>query len=416
MQALQLICVLHRLAGRTGHRFNQALGLEIEARRRGMAPLLLIHAESEPAVREALPAALAVLHDPVFRADWSFAERTADFVAMLHEHLDGRVRRDDRLLMTIATQCEARALTVWLRELPERAKPWILVLLPADRWNRGGAAERDRQHQELRELGAEVAATPDPDRRRLVFASHTRELAAELAEIVGTPFAIAPLAEIDRGLDPVEQPAERPPDRPPRVAVLGGARAEKGSHRVRAIAAACRRRADVRFRVQIANETLPPAELAELAAIAGDPGVEVLSGPLGQEEYARALRTCDLLLLPYDRRPYRQRPSGPASEAILCGLPLVAPRGTWMGDQIESGRAAGVTYGDAGAERPEDGEIEAAAEAVAVAVADLPALRAHGRRAAAGWRRAHSIAPFLDWFEGEIARRESGRVVGPLGL
>src|SRR5947209_19481793 len=79
---VQLIGVLHRLAGRTGHRFNQALGIEEEARRRGMAPLLLIHAEAEPEVRAALPAALPVLHDPVFRRDWSFDRRTADFAAM----------------------------------------------------------------------------------------------------------------------------------------------------------------------------------------------------------------------------------------------------------------------------------------------------------------------------------------------
>jgi glycosyltransferase involved in cell wall biosynthesis len=366
-----------------------------------MAPLLLIHSAAEPEVRAAFPAALAVLHDPVFRTDWSFAERTADFVAMLHAHLDGRVRRGDRVLMTIATQCEARAFAVWLRELPARAKPWILVLVTADRWNRVDGAERGRQVAELRELGDELRATPAADRRRIVLASHTRGLAAELGEIVGAPFAVAPMAEIDRGLEP----SDRPADGPPWVVVLGGARREKGSHRLRAIAAASRRRVPVRFRLQVANETLSAEDLAELERAAHDPGVEVLRGPLGQEDYARALQRSDLLLTPYERRPYRQRPSGVMSEAILCGLPVVAPRGTWMAEQIESGRAAGVVYGETGAELPGDGEVEAAAEAVARAVAELASLAARARPLAAAWRRTHSLAPFLDWFESEIAER-----------
>jgi len=140
--------------------------------------------------------------------------------------------------------------------------------------------------------------------------------------------------------------------------------------------------------------------------MAGDPAVEALHGPLGQEEYARALRGSDLLLAPYDRVPYRQRPSGPVSEAILCGLPVVAPRGTWMAEQVEAGRAAGVVYGDAERERAGDGEVEAAAGAVLEAMAGLEALAARARRLAPEWRRAHSLGPFLDWLEGEIAGRE----------
>jgi len=402
VKPVQLIGILHRLAGRTGHRFNQALGLEEEALRRGLAPLLLIHADAEPEVRAALPRARAVLHDPVFRPDRSFDERTAEFAAMLHAHLDASVRRGDRVLMTIATQCEARALAVWLRDLPARRKPWILVLFPSDRWNRGGAAERERQVAELEVLGAEVRALSAADRRRLLLASHTRGLAAELAGIVGAPFAVAPMLEDPREL----APAAGSPAHPPRIAVLGGARREKGSHRVRAIAAACRRRAAARFLVQIANETLTAGELAELEGIAGDSGVEVLRGPLGREEYSRALRESDLLLLPYDRLPYRQRPSGILSEAVLGGLPVVVPRGTWLAEQVETGTAAGVVYGDVAGEREGDGEIEATAEAVALALADLAALRARARSLAHGWRRAHSPGTFLDWLEGEIARRE----------
>src|SRR5437868_5642229 len=83
--------------------------------------------------------------------------------------LSPRIAAGDRVLMTIATQCEARALAVWLRGLPARRKPWVLVLFPADRWNRAGAAERERQVAELGELGAELRRTPAADRRRLIL-------------------------------------------------------------------------------------------------------------------------------------------------------------------------------------------------------------------------------------------------------
>src|SRR5262249_19103342 len=86
---------------------------------------------------------------------------------------------------------------------------------------------------------------------------------------------------------------------------------------------------------------------------------------------------------------------------------IVAPRGTWMAEQVEGGRAAGVVYGEREGERAGDGEAEAAAGAVAEAAAHLDALTAEARRLAPAWRRSNSLGPFLDWLEGEIARREA---------
>jgi hypothetical protein len=388
----------HRLIGITGHRFHEALGLRDEAWRRGMKPVILIHETAHDAVRVALPDARAVLHDPVFRTDWSFNERTRDFVAMLHAQVDRELWRGDRVLMTVATQCEARALALWLRELPVERRPWILVLFPSDRWNRRGPEERERQVAEFRSLAADVAALAAADRRRLLFCSHTRGLSAEISSLLGQPLGVAPVPEIYKGMETLAAARPARLDRPPRVAVLGGARMEKGSLRVRPVVQACRRRRlALEFRVHLVNELLAPAEFEDLAAVAGEPGVTVVRGPLSRQEYLRLLAESDVLLLPYDRLPYRQRPSGTLAEAVGCGMPVVVPDGIWAAEQVEEGMAAGVVY--------EGDDAEAIAEALGRCAAAIEPLRAQARALAPSWMRTHSAQAFLDWMEGEIAAR-----------
>jgi hypothetical protein len=63
------------------------------------------------------------------------------------------------------------------------------------------------------------------------------------------------------------------------------------------------------------------------------------------------------------------------------------------------GRAAGVIY--------EGEDAEAIAGAVLAALEDLPALSTAARERASRWKESQSLEPFLDWFEGEVARRRS---------
>jgi glycosyltransferase involved in cell wall biosynthesis len=392
------ISIQHRLAGMGGHRFNQALGCWDSALRRGMEPVLFMNAAADAAVRAALPGGQAVLHDPVFRPDLSFDERTALFVRLLHEHVDPVVRRDDRVLMTVATQCEGRALAAWLAELPASRRPWILVLFPADRWNRKGPEERERQVAEFRTFAAELAARGPGAQSRLLFASHTRGLRDELAALLGTRVLLSPMPELDPG-PAFDGTAEQAVGRPPRVAVVGGARPEKGHDRLPAIVRASRERTRAVFSLQLFNEQLAAADWAALCRLAAEPGVEAAWGELDRAAYQALFTTADLMLFPYARLPYRQRPSGILSEAILAGLPVVVPSGTWLAEQVEAGAAAGVVYpGDA----PED-----VAAAIAGCIADLPALASQARERAAAWRRSHSLEPFLDWFERQIAVRQA---------
>ena len=401
---LRQISIQHRLAGLGGHRFHQALGCWDSALARGMEPVLFMNEEATAAVRAALPGGRAVLRDPVFRLDLSFNQRSALFLRLLHEHVDPVVRRDDRVLLTVATQCEARALAAWLAELPVWKRPFLLVLFPSDRWNRKGPEERERQVAEFRTVAAELAARGPAAQRRLLFASHTRGGREELAALLGTRVLLAPMTELDAGIVPVERPApsaESPP-RVARVAIVGGARPEKGFDRLPAIVEASRERTAAVFLLQLFNEQLSPLEWEALCRLAEEPDVEAAHGELDRAGYLALFAAADLMLFPYARLNYKQRPSGIFSEAVLAGLPVVVPSGTWLAEQVESGAAAGVIYA---------GEEPAAVTAVAAAlercIADLPALQAKARKCAPAWRRRHSLEPFLDWFEAQIALRQA---------
>ena len=399
----RLICIHHRLAGMTGHRYHQALGLLAAAGQRGIEPLLLMHAEADAAVRAALPGR-AVLRDPVFRTDLTFDERTAAFAAMLHQHVDAELRGDDRLLLTVATQCEARALAAWAAALPAARRPWTVVVFVSARWNRHGAAERERQLDELRALAADLSRLDRAALWRLIFCTHTSGLREELTALLGVPVHLVPTTELAAGIEPASR---RPRAGPPRVALLGGARPEKGSHLLPEIVRESRARVAVDFLLHLANEQLSEDDVSRLCRLAGEPGITVTHGPLDRAAYLSLLGESDLLLFPYDRVAYRQRPSGIFGEAVLAGLPVVVPSGTWMAEQVIAGRAAGFAYQGEG--------VRPIAEAVADCAGALAALTARARELAPAWRRDQSLDAFLDWIEAEIARRGRGAPGGASG-
>ncbi len=389
--APRLVAVHHRLAGRSGHRFHEALGLMREAPGRGLAPVVLIHREAEPEVRAALPAARAVLHDPVFRTDLSFTDRVRDFAAMLHAHVDRELTGRDLVLMTVATQCEAAAFAEWLRVLGEPG-PHVVLFFHSDRWNRHGEAEHRRQLAELRQAATALAALPLETAARLRLGAATPGLARELTGLLGLPVAHAPLPIVNGNRAAAGR--ANGSRSTPRLGFLGGARPEKGFHETRAILDALRPRLGFRALLQLANEQMPEAAWADLERLAEDPDVEPLRGALSPEQWEDALASCDLLVLPYDRTAYRQRSSGIFAEGAAAGIPAVVPDGIWMAEQIAAGAAAGVSFSGS--------EPGAIAAACAEAVSRLPELHAQAERLAAPWRRGTGLAAFLDWAAGSF--------------
>jgi len=394
---MKVICIHPRFAGLTSHHFNESHGFIQEFRRRGEEFFLLINIHAGAEIATALNAR-RVLDDPTFRLEWSFKERSDRFLAMLHAQIDADLNANDRVLITVSTQLEAYALTRWLQELPLDKKPWIVILILSDRWNRSGREEYERQIAEFRILNAAISSLAPEDAHRLIFFTMTDLLARELNELLGTKVQVAPMP-LEYG-DPCLYSSAKRNSNLPLVAVLGGTRREKGSYLMPDIVRACRSQVQVEFLVQFANDAFTAEDAKKLAQIAAEPEVIVISKPMTLPEYNIALNSADIGLFPYEIVPYRKRSSGVFAEAVAYGKPVIATRGTWMAEQIAAGHAAGTIIDDL--------EPDSIARAIAHCVADLESLRRSAQTLSIEWRNKGGISAFVDLMEQQIALRASG--------
>lgn len=244
-------------------------------------------------------------------------------------------------------------------------------------------------------LREEIANLAPVGARRVIFFTLTDLLAQELSDMLGIAAHVAPIPLEYGDADMHRVPAA--PRARPCVAVLGGLRCEKGSYLLPGIVRACRERVDVEFLLQLFNNSLAPAEVAEVETIAAQPHVRVLREALSLEAYNAALLDADIGLFPYEVIPYFKRNSGVFAEAVAYGKPVIATRGTWMAQQIDAGRAAGVIFDEL--------DADSIAAAIARCVANLPALRAAAARLAPAWRSGGGIAGFMDALERQITAR-----------
>jgi glycosyltransferase involved in cell wall biosynthesis len=398
----KVIGIHHRLASLSGHRYNEAAGSIEEYGRRGRKVLLFISRFASPEIAQSL-GATAVLDDPTFCLEWSFAERTRLFTEMLHTYIAPIVEAEDRVFLTVATQLEANALARWLRELPTQKKPWIITVFLSDRWNRSGPAEYARQIIEFRALREELKKLSAAENQKLLFFSVTESLSNEIGQLIEKDVGLVPIPlrykQRQRNEEKVEGFRCNPQ---PLVAVLGGMRPEKGSARIPDIFRACEEVVKVRFTIQMVNEGLSPEDFASALALADEPTVSAILHELQIEEYANAMKSADLALFPYEVIPYRQRTSGVFSEAVAYGKPVVVSEGTWLAQQVKEGRAVGIVCHDL--------SPKGYAQGIAACVADLPQLTIEARACSTAWRETVNITRFIDIVEREIARRHCASV------
>jgi glycosyltransferase involved in cell wall biosynthesis len=118
------------------------------------------------------------------------------------------------------------------------------------------------------------------------------------------------------------------------------------------------------------------------------------------DEYSEALAQTDVMILPYRLHSYRLRGSRVALEAMVNGIPLIAPRESSIAEQMNE-YGAGVLF--------EDGNVASLVEAIVSMHRDFGAVRrqAEARRAAA--RAEFSIERFRSIvFPGTLPARASG--------
>jgi len=71
--------------------------------------------------------------------------------------------------------------------------------------------------------------------------------------------------------------------------------------------------------------------------------VEVIDGVLADDAYIELFVRADVIVLPYRRSAFAARTSAALADAMTLGIPVVAVRGTWLGDWVDA-LGCGATF------------------------------------------------------------------------
>jgi glycosyltransferase involved in cell wall biosynthesis len=285
----------------------------------------------------------------------------------------------DHVLVHTLSLAELHALTAALE--PRGKLPTIHIVLRRDA---DEPAIRNGPWGGIR-LVFDRVRTSEALRRHLRFYADTSQLCRQYEALSGgVPVAQLP---IPHGLPVEERKSEISTlNRPMTATYLGNARTEKGFHylpdAIDALRASHLETGRLRFVIQAnANLSLEDDVIARsrrrLQRYPAEQ-VELIDRPLHVADFQRRLLDADLILLPYQAERYRKRSSGILVQALVGGIPVVVPGGTWLSECAPAG--ASVAFDD-----PKD-----LAKAIAAAVERWPDLRHAARRAAPAWREMHS--------------------------
>ena len=225
-------------------------------------------------------------------------------------------------------------------------------------------------------------------RRRIRLVSDSERLISHYHLLTRTPIHLLPI------------PHTRPETARPNLAAaaplhfvfLGDARAEKGlAALVRAISqlhAHPQGRA-LRFTLQTHQASGHDPDVEQ--ALAGlrtqtDARVTLLDHPLSAADYQLLLQQADAVLCPYARARY-QTTSGPFTEALAAGKPVLVTDGTWMSDQLRQ-HGSGVVC--------RDGDTGSIVQALLELQQHYPAWAKRAMEKRSDWISIHNPANFTD--------------------
>jgi len=310
------------------------------------------------------------------------------------------VQGDDVVILPTAGPREIAGLCWCLQQ--RHLRPKVVALFhsvepPQAPLNKGSSAGAIYRH-----VGRLLHATID--RRRALVLATNETLAKELSLPLGLDVAKAPVPvwydpNLTRAVvtNRLGQPAI--------VTFMGQMRWNHGYKEIPDIVAAINRK-DIFARCII--HVGAPDEKLDLSAYSKlqDTGVaEIVAGYRSEEEIAGLVKRSTVIVLPYDRRSYRNRVSAVMCTAIAGGCACVVPSKTWLEKQVEERRAAGVVYsGDT---------PESVADAVQVVLAHSDAYSEQARSRARHWIENESgpklVEKIMRWSENNSQRSDVGK-------
>lgn len=277
--------------------------------------------------------------DPVSREVGDYLYLAMQFALACGQHITPRLSGRDRVVVTYSTQRELFGAAQWLVHLPPDQRPDMCFVfhqpdflwrIAPDRSQFAGPVATWRHA--VNQLRTVLPAS------RCMFGATTGRLAKLLGELL-----LAPVHEVPLVLPLLMN--SLPPEKRFDLFLGGGYRPEKGGevwHTLLSELAPAF--APLRVAVQVQDEAMAD-RLRELTAPLGDAlDLDIVNGRIDTPTQVARLRASRLVVMPYKPDRYALRASGIATEAHMYGIPVVVPANTGMGDQVLSGKAAGILF------------------------------------------------------------------------
>lgn len=115
---------------------------------------------------------------------------------------------------------------------------------------------------------------------------------------------------------------------------------------------------------------------------------EMLPAEQPWSDYLENILRCNVLLLAFERRFYEKMTSGVFVEAVNFGMPVVAPNGSWMAQQIAAGSGIGATF--------DESDPDSVGTALLLVLRNADRLGASARAIAARMRAENSCERYLE--------------------
>ncbi len=274
-------------------------------------------------------------------------------------------------------------LVDWLASLPAASRPQLCILLryapsPNPFYPQSIAADGYRRGLHYIESSAV--------RPWVTLLTDSDQLQREYGELTDLPIHVMPIphARLIDGAAAGAKPAAHT------MTYLGNARATKGFHYLPFVIeelydefASGAWVAEFQANVMFAHDQESHLALTRLRCLP----VTLHEHELTEAEYAALLARSSLVVIPYQQLYYFAQTSGVLSEAIAAGKPVVAPRGTWMADQVKR-HGVGTLF--------LPGDRVSLVDAVREAMSRIDELTAASQSARDEWLGTHNSQRFLE--------------------
>lgn len=318
----------HMLRNAAGHHLGYNLALADAADRAGAPAQFVTHRAFDLTLAEGVPCH-RIFHTDFRAAPPPWIARNHRLLTLLEKWCDHRFGEDLRRFPEVnpsdavfAQMLAPRHFVHWLKWMGSRPTPPVLFLHLGYRPGRFETPVVTSALQRfLPRFNDRIYFLTDSEKMSVAFG---RILNAEVHYL---PHIIS--YELPR-------PSVRPITKPLVVFAPGNARREKGfAETVQAAEAIARSDTggDFHFVIQCHD---PDPDCAKILRSDGI-GIEWITRPLGNAEYAKRLSAADIILLPYHLDCYELRTSGVFCEARVAGKPVIASKNSWAGDRIRRG-------------------------------------------------------------------------------